>query len=105
MNPLKKVALRHILVTYTGGTSRYVLAIGSRHPHSVDSRVHGTGTCAWHVLSTRRTLKKIPSKVRENGRESSLCGESMKIPSKVGNAILREKLPHNFVGISPSISE
>jgi hypothetical protein len=51
------------------------------------------------------TEKKIPSKVRENGRESSLCGESMKIPSKVGNATLREKLPHNFVGISPSISE
>jgi hypothetical protein len=25
----------------------------------------------------------------------------MKIPSKVENATLREKLPHNFVGISP----
>jgi hypothetical protein len=51
------------------------------------------------------TEEKIPSKVRENGRESSLCGESMKIPSKVGNANLREKFPHNFLGIFPSISE
>jgi hypothetical protein len=39
--------------------------------------------------------------VRENGRESSLCGESMTIPGKVGNATSREKFPHNFVGISP----
>jgi hypothetical protein len=55
--------------------------------------------------SYRYYTEKYPSKVRENGRESSLCGESMKIPSKVGNATLREKLPHNFVGITSSISE